>query len=52
MKQKFKDILAGAANTAAKVLVLTAKAPLGLAKLLTKLADKIVATAEKLSNNS
>ena len=50
MKQKFKDILVGAANTAAKALVLTAKAPLGLAKLFTKLADKIVAAAAKLAN--
>ena len=43
MKQKFKDILA-------KALVFIAKAPLGLAKLFTKLADKIVAAAAKLAN--
>ena len=41
MKQKFKDILS-------KVLVFIAKAPLGLAKVCTKLADKLVAAAEKL----
>ena len=43
MKQKLKQLLA-------KALVLTAKAPLGLAKAFTKLADKIVAAAAKLAN--
>lgn len=44
MKEKLKQLLT-------KVLVFIAKAPRGLAKVFTKLADKIVATAEKLSNN-
>ena len=48
MKQKFKDILAGAASTAAKVLVLVAKGFLAISKGAAKVADKIAATAEKL----
>lgn len=44
MKQKFKDVLS-------KVLILVAKGFLAISKGAAKVADKIVATAEKLSNN-